>query len=353
MADDLRVDGSREPAEVAGFGHGFRAVHGALGRFLRLPRLRREGAWLLAALVLVGWVATGIYKVQPDEQGLVLRFGHWIATEPPGLHYHLPYPVERVLLPRVTSMNEMRIGGGTPGLSIGASHMLTGDENLVEAEYSVFWEVKDAGRYLFAMSDPVGMLRTAAESALRDVIGRNPILSAMSDKRQQIADATKDELQRLLSAHHAGIQIVHVQLQRVDPPAAVIDAFNDVQRARADQERARNEAEAYRNDILPRARGEAQHIIQDAEAYKAQVVAEAKGELQNYLATYAAYGVSPEVVSWRLYLDSVDQMLRKAGKVVIDSSGKGVAGVVTYMPLADLPHPGRPESGADTKGAPK
>ena len=350
VPDHLGVNGPRERPEVAAIEHAFRAARGQVGRFLRLPRLSRRSGWLLAALVLVAWVAAGIYKVQPDEQGVVLRFGHWTTTEQPGLHYHLPYPIETVLLPKVTSVNQLRIGGTLPDrLASRPIQILTGDENLVEAEYSVFWKVKDAGRYLFGMSDPEGMLRTAAESALREVIGRNPIQSALSDRRQQIADAAQEELQRLLDAHQAGILIVQVQLQRVDPPSAVIDAFNDVQRARADQERARNEAEAYRNDILPRARGEAQRIIQAAEGYKAQVVYDAQGELQSYLSVYQAYRTSPDGVAWRLYLDSVDQILRKAAKVVIDSSGKGVAGVVPYMPLADVPRPVQPEAKGETK----
>ncbi len=241
-----------------------------------------------------------------------------------------------MLLPKVTSVNQLRLGAAAPGrVPSNQSHILTGDENLVEAEYAVFWKVQDAGRYLFGMSDPEGMLRTAAEGALRDVIGRNPILSALSDKRQQIADDIAAVLQRSLDAYGAGIAITQVQLQRVDPPNAVIDDFNDVQRARADQERARNEAEAYRNDVIPRARAEANRVVQEAEAYRDQVVSVAEGATAGFLDVYKAYRGAPDVTAWRMYLDSVDELLRRASKVVIDTSGKGVASTVPYLSLSD------------------
>jgi len=308
---------------------------GRLSAMILPPRLGRKGLVLLAALVLAGWLATGLYNVQPDEEGIVLRFGRWVATEQPGLHYHLPYPIETVLLPKVTSVNEMGIGG-RPGL-VGASRMLTGDENIIQANYSVLWKIKDAQAYLFHVSDPQGMVRMGAEAAVREVIGRNPIQSVLSDKRQKIAEDAQTELQRLLDAYQAGIAVIQVRLLGADPPGAVVESFNDVQRARADQERARNEAEAYRNDILPRARGEAERIKQDAEAYKAQVVDLANGEISAYLAMYKVYEQAPPVVARRLYLDSMDEVLRKATRVIVDSSGKGVTGLVPYMPLPDLP----------------
>jgi modulator of FtsH protease HflK len=176
-----------------------------------------------------------------------------------------------------------------------------------------------------------------AERAVREVIGRNPILAALSDRRQQIADDARENLQRLLDAYGAGIQVIQLQLQRVDPPSAVIDAFNDVQRARADQVRARNEAEAYRNDILPRARGQAEDIVQQAEAYRTQAIDQAKGEVNAFLTAYGAYQQAPEVFSWRTYLDSMDELLRRASRVVVDASGKDMAGVIPYMPLGEPP----------------
>jgi membrane protease subunit HflK len=290
---------------------------------------------LVAAFTAAAWLLTGIYKVQPDEQGVVLRFGKWVDTAGPGLHYHLPYPMESVLLPKITQVNQLQLGSNIEGRVSSKSQILTGDENIVEADYAVFWRIKDLDQYLFKVSDPETMLRAAAESAVREVIGRNPINAAMSDKRQQIADESREVLQKLLDSDQAGILVTQLQLQRVDPPPEVIDAFNDVQRARADQERARNEAEAYRNDIIPRARGEADRITQEAQAYKTQVVNLAQGEAKGFLAVYQSYTQAKEVTAWRLYLDSVDEVLKKAGKVIIDSSGKGVSGVVPYMPLSE------------------
>jgi len=307
-----------------------------------------KGGALLATLIVLIWLFSGIYKVQPDEQGVVLRFGKWVDTSDPGLHYHLPYPMDIVRFPKVTQINQLQLGhqstnatyGNTTEANTNDSHekqMLTGDENIVEADCAVFWRIKDAGLYLFNIKSPELAVKIAAESALREVIGRTPIQSAMSDKRQQIADETKTLLQQLLDTEQSGILVTQVQLQRVDPPQAVIDAFNDVQRARADQERARNEAEAYHNDILPRARGEASHIIQDAEAYKTQAVNLADGEAKSFLAVYQSYAQAKDVTAWRLYLESVDAVLKKSSKVIVDSSGKGMSSVVPYMPLSEKP----------------
>jgi modulator of FtsH protease HflK len=311
--------------------------------YAQLLGLGGKGGMIIGVLVLVAWVNAGIYKVQPDEQGVVLRFGKWIDTTEPGLHYHWPYPFETVLYPKVTQVNQLQLGA--PIASTGSQddsrdrQMLTGDENIVEAGCSVLWRIKDAGQFLFKIQNPEAALKVSAESALREVIGRTPIQAAMSDKRQQIADQTRELLQSLLDRQQSGILVTQVQLQRVDPPAAVIDAFNDVQRARADQERARNEAEAYANDIIPRARGEASHINQEAEAYKSQVVNLAEGDAKSFMAVYTSYAKSKDVTAWRLYLESVDEVLKKAKKVIVDTSGKGVSGVVPYLPLADQDKP--------------
>ncbi len=319
-----------EPIEVE------RIARGQLWRFRRLLAPSRRTLVLLGVLGVGLWLSTGIYKVQPDENGIVQHFGKWTGTTGPGLHYHLPYPIETVQLPKITKINQLAIGrifGDASSGSRTGNQMLTGDENIVEADCAVFWRIKDAGQYLFKVNDPDGTLKVAAESAIREVIGRNPIQSALSDKRQQIAEDVRAVLQHHLDLYQVGIVITQVQLQRVDPPPAVIDAFNDVQRARSDQERARNEAEAYRNDILPRARGEAGKIAQEAEAYKAQVVDLAEGEAKSFLAVYKAFKLSPEVTGWRLYLDAVDEVLHKASKVIVDSSGKGLSSVLPVLPL--------------------
>ena len=316
---------------------------GTLGRASRLLSdklrtlgLRDQGWRLWLPLLAAVWLSSGIYKVQPDEQGIVLRLGRWVATQEPGLHYHLPFPLETVMLPKITQINEVRLGGSnTP---IDQSHprqMLTGDENIVEADCSVSWKIKDAGQFLFNVRHPELNVRIAAESALREIISRTPIQDAMSDKRKQVAEQTHDLLQSILDDEHAGVLITQIQLQRVDPPVEVIDAFNDVQRAKADQERLRNEAQAYSNDILPKARGEADKTEQDAEAYKSQVVDLAQGKAKSFSARDASYRKHEDVTAWRLYLEGVDNMLKKAKRVMIDATGKGGASVVPYMQLND------------------
>jgi membrane protease subunit HflK len=306
-----------------------------------------QGLMVAAVIALAAWAFTGIYKVSPDEQGVVLRFGKWVDTTEPGLHYRLPYPIESVLLPKVTKVNQLQLGYRSVGDSRGErmsssrnvpeeSRMLTGDENIVEADSAVFWRIKDAGKFLFNVRDPEATVKMAAESALREVIGRNPIQAALSDKRDQIAVQAQEELQKLLDSYGAGIQIQQVQLQKVDPPSAVIDAFNDVQRARADQERARNEAEAYRNDIIPRARGEAERIGQEAQAYREQVVDLAQGDAKRFLSILGAYKQAEDVTARRLYIETMEEVLKSATKVVIDPSAKGASGVLPYMALPDL-----------------
>ena len=304
----------------------------------------RGGLLVMSALALL-WINSGIFKVQPDEQGIVLRFGKYQETVDSGLHYHWPFPIETVLLPKVTQINQLQLGVARTG-SGDDSHerqMLTGDENIVEAECAVFWKIRDAKDFLFKVKNPEASVRIAAESALREVIGRTPIQAAMSDKRQQIADETKTLMQSLLNQENAGILVSQVQLQRVDPPAAVIDAFNDVQRARADQERARNEAESYANDMLPRARGEASKITQEAEAYKEQAVKLAEGDAKGFLSVYSSYVKSKDVTAWRLYMESIDELLKKASKVIVDTTGKGVSSVTPYMAIGEKEKPSNRE----------
>jgi membrane protease subunit HflK len=345
------IDDDTAPAPLEVWG----IARASLGDIFRTPRLDRRGAAALIGIVIVAWLSTAFYRVQPDEKGVVLRFGKWVETTDPGLHVHLPYPIDTVLLPKVTQVNQIQLGVGASaatadGQSNRGRQMLTGDENIVEADCTVFWKIRDPGPFLFKVDNPELAVRITAEGALGDVISRTPIQAAMSDKRQQIADETLALLQKLLDDEHAGVEITQVQLQRVEPPLAVIDAFNDVQRARADQERARNEAEAYANDILPRARGDAERIRQDAEAYKVQVANLAHGEAAAFLPLLESYEAAKDVTAWRLYLDSVDEVLKKASKVVVDTSGKGMSSVVPYMPVTEFKPPAPPV--APTAAAP-
>lgn len=297
----------------------------------------------LGLLVLVGlWGLSGIYRVESDEQGVVRRFGQYVRTEQPGLRYHLPAPIEMAETPKVTRVNRMEIGFRSSGDGRRAggdvpdeSLMLTGDENIIDIDFTVFWVIKDAGNYLFKIRDPEQTVKKAAESAMREVIGRTEIQPALTEARQDIEQSTKTLLQAMLDEYQSGIEISQVQLQKVDPPGPVVDAFNDVQRARQDRERLRNEAEAYRNDIIPRARGEAEQLIQQASAYREQVVSLAQGDSQRFAQVLAAYTQAPEVTARRLYLETMQEVLGGANKIIIDQP-RGGTGVMPFLPLNEL-----------------
>ncbi len=304
-----------------------------------------KGIALIVGLVAGVWLLSGFYRVQPDEQGVVLRFGEWVRTEQPGLRYHLPGPIEEVYTPKVTRVNRIEIGyrsagdprRGTVERDVAdESLMLTGDENIVDIDFTVFWLIKDAGQYLFKIRDPETTVKKAAESAMREVIGRTDLQPALTEARQRIETSTLTLLQRMLDEYQSGIEVTQVQLQKSDPPGPVVDAFNDVQRARADRERLRNEAEAYRNDIIPRARGEAERLIQEAQAYKEEVVNLAKGDAARFLSVYDAYNQSREVLAQRIYLEAMEEVLGGMNKVIIDPTAGGGQGVVPYLPLNEL-----------------
>ena len=231
------------------------------------------------------WALSGFYRVDADEQGVVLRFGKYTNMTQPGLNYHLPYPIESVMTPKVTRVNRVDIGFRSSGdvSRSGAiseikeeSAMLTGDENIVDINYSVFWVIKDAGKYLFNVQDPQGTIKAVAETAMREIIARKKIQSILTQGRTDIETEAHKIMQQILDQYNSGVEVTQVQAQKSDPPAQVIDSFRDVQAAKADKERQQNEAQAYANDVIPRARGEAAKIVQDAEAYKREVVAKQK-----------------------------------------------------------------------------
>lgn len=297
---------------------------------------------LAAGLVAIIWLATGIYKVNPEEIGVVLRFGKVSRFTQPGLNYHLPAPIETVLTPAVTRINHIELGYRSEPRRQGRtandeSLMLTGDENIVDINFSVFWQINDPGKYLFAIRDPEGTVKMVAESAMREIIGQLPIRAPLFENRQSIGDSTRSRMQELLDQYGSGITVTQVQLLKADPPVEVIDAFNDVQRAKADQERLRNEADAYRNDILPKAHGEAQRIVQEAEAYKEQVTDLAQGEAKRFTSVYQSYKAAPDVIGKRLYIDTMEEVLKGAQKVVVDPQAKGA--VQPYLPMPDLLKP--------------
>jgi len=297
----------------------------------------------LIILVII-WIASGLYRVLPDEQGVVLRFGKFVNTTQPGLNYHIPYPVETALTPKVTKVNRMDVGfraGSDSGFSSAGvadvpeeSLMLTGDENIVNIDFSVFWVIKDAGNFLFKIQDPQGTVKAAAETAMREVIARSDIQSILTEGRSRIEIETQEIIQNILDEYNSGIQVTQVQTQKADPPDQVIDAFRDVQAARADMERSKNEAEAYANDVIPRARGEAAKILQAAEAYKKQVVARAEGEASRFISIYTEYALAKEVTQERMYLETMEKVLADIDKVIIEKNAG--SGVIPYLPLPEL-----------------
>ena len=297
----------------------------------------------LIILVII-WVASGLYRVLPDEQGIVLRFGKFVNTTQPGLNYHIPYPIETALTPKVTKVNRIDVGfrtGSDTGFSSAGiadvpeeSLMLTGDENIVNIDFSVFWVIKDAGKFLFKIQDPQGTVKAAAETAMREVIAKSRIQPILTEGRSQIEVETQEIIQDILDEYNSGIQITQVQTQKADPPDQVIDAFRDVQAARADMERSKNEAEAYANDVIPRARGEAAKILQAAEAYKKQVVARAEGEASRFIAIYTEYAQAKEVTQERMYLETMEKVLASIDKVIIEKNAS--SGVIPYLPLPEL-----------------
>ena len=293
-------------------------------------------------LLVVVWAFSGLYRVLPDEQGVVLRFGKFVTTTQPGLNYHIPYPVETVLTPKVTKVNRIDIGfrsasdsGRTSGVDDvpEESLMLTGDENIVNIDFSVFWVIKDAGKFLFKIQSPVETVKAAGETAMREVIAKSNLQPILTAGRSKIEVEVQEIIQRLLDEYESGIQITQVQTQKADPPDQVIDAFRDVQAARADMVRSKNEAEAYANDVIPRARGDAAKILQEAEAYKKQVVAAAEGEASRFVSIYNEYAKAKEVTQERMYLETMEKVLADIDKVIID---RKAGGVVPYLPLPEL-----------------
>ncbi|MBM3510869.1 MAG: FtsH protease activity modulator HflK [Alphaproteobacteria bacterium] len=300
---------------------------------------------VLVLVVLVAvWVGSGFYRVGTDEQGVVLRFGKWVETTKPGLNYHLPTPIESVETPKVTRVNRADVGfrgatetgRGTAQRDIAEeSLMLTGDENIVDIDFTVFWVIRDAGQFLFNITQPEANVKAVAESAMREVVGKTPFQRAVTEGRAQIEADVRTLAQGILDGYKAGIQINEVKLQKVDPPGAVIDAFRDVQRARADLERQKNEAEAYANDILPRARGEREQMLQEAQAYKEETVARALGDASRFTAIYNEFAKAKDVTQRRIYLETMERVLRGSQKVLVDQSPGG-GGVVPYLPLPEL-----------------
>jgi modulator of FtsH protease HflK len=320
-----------------------RQAQDAVRRFL--PKRGGGKGIALIGVVLVGlWAASGFYRVQPDEQGVVMRFGAFDRTAPPGLNYHIPWPVETVTTPRVTRINRVDVGfiaqadtgqGGrvVPARDVLAeSLMLTGDENIIDIDFAVFWRIRDAGEFLFNTRNPEATVKSAAESVMREIIGRTPIQPALTEARAQIEQDVRRGAQFIMDQYRAGIEITQVQLQKVDPPSQVVDAFRDVQRANADRERLRNEAESFRNDIIPRARGEAERMVQEAQGFRESTVARSRGEAGRFISVLTAYQLAQDVTTKRMYLETMEEILRRNPTVLVDDR---LQGLVPFLNLGD------------------
>ncbi len=313
-----------------------------------------RGAALIIALVLAVWMGSGFYQVAPDEQGVELIFGKWspaTGVTQPGLNYNWPAPIGQVYKPKVTRVNRVEIGfrsgsddirgvlqntRGAPGRQVPSeSLMLTGDENIIDVNFVVLWVINDAGKYLFNIRAPGQTIMDVAESTMREVIGKTNADYARAEGRLDVEIKTRELLQQTLDEYGAGIHITQLQLQKVDPPEAVIDAFRDVQRARADRERAINDAQGYANSVIPQARGESVRLIQEAQAYSAEVVARSQGDAERFLAVYAAYQTGRDVTVQRIYLETMEEIFKGMNKIIIDGKG-GAQGVLPYLPLPEL-----------------
>src|SRR6478672_8969926 len=293
------------------------------------------GITLILLFIIAIWLFSGFFRVQSEELGVVLRFGKHVRTVQPGLNYHLPYPIETVLLPKALRVSTISIGmtliddPARRGRSIRdvpeESLMLTGDENIVDVDFTVLWRIKPAGvgDFLFNIQNPEGTVKAVAESAMREVIGRSEIQPILTGARQTTETGVQDLMQRTLDSYGSGIQVTQVQMQKVDPPAQVIDAFRDVQAARADLERLQNEAQTYANRVVPEARGRVAQITQAAEAYKSQTVAEATGQTSRFLKIYEQYKKAPDVTRERMYLETMERVLGGADKIILDSGPGG------------------------------
>jgi modulator of FtsH protease HflK len=313
----------------------------------QLKNFRLPGGKFIILGLVVLWLLSGIFIVHPDEVGVVQRFGEFHREKGSGLNYHLPFPIEKAQTPRVTEVNRLEVGFRTQTQGRGAtslqartvpeeSLMLTGDENMLDVQFIVQYQIKDARKYLFNIFQPHKAIKDAAEATMREVIGYNNIDAALTDEKLKIQMESRDLLQEILDRYEAGIRVIAVQLQDVHPPPEVIDSFRDVTSAREDQIKFINEAEAYRNEILPRARGEAAAILNRAEAFKEQEVRRADGESARFLSVLQEYKNSPDVTKRRIYLETMQEILSDpdVNKMVISSDALNQS--VPYLPLHQM-----------------
>ena len=310
---------------------------------------------ILIIVALGLWMLTGLYRVQPDEEGIALIFGRVVAKTQPGLHLNFPPPIGHVYTPKVTRVNQVEIGFrsgveiGRPGVLRDVdqeSLMLTGDENIIDIKAAVFWVIDDASKYLFNIRNPEGTVKDASEAAIREIIGQTNFEVAYTQGRKTIAIEAPKLIQKILDSYDAGIRITQVALQAIDPPKEAKGAFLDVQTSREDKERAINEAQGYLNEVTQKAQGQAEQITKAADAYKAERINQANGDAQRFILIYQQYQQNKEVTTRRVYLDTMEKILGGMNKVLIAKDAGG-SGVLPYLPLDELikrqPQPSQPK----------
>jgi membrane protease subunit HflK len=305
------------------------------------------GFGLIALIALIVWLLSGVYIIDAAERGVVLRFGKSVDTTMPGPHWHIPYPFEKVEVVNVSEVRTVEIGYRSSGSRNGGtihseSLMLTKDENIIDLKIAVQYQVQDAAKYLFNVRGPDLILRQMTESAVREIIGSSNMDFVLTEGRSAVANSTEELLQSMLDAHNTGLLVTSVNMQDVQPPEQVQAAFADVVKAREDEVKQKNQAEAYSNDILPKARGQAFRIVQEAEAYKSQVIAKAEGDASRFTQVLKEYSKAPDITVERLYLDAMESVYLNSQKVLVDVE-KGGSNVL-YLPLDRLRSSSSPSS---------
>lgn len=311
------------------------------------------GLGLIAAgifFVWLAWPGSAWYVVGPQQAGVVLRFGEYVRTTGAGLQFKLPVPFETVLLPEVTTTNEVAVGS-TPQEAL----MLTRDENIVEIDFVVQWRVdltypEGVRDFLFNVRDPQGTVKAVAESAMREVVGTTELQPIITQGRTEVARRARQIIQDTLASYDSGIQVLEVQLREASAPASVIDAFRDVDAARQDAERAALQATAHANQVVPEARGDAVRLLEEARGYRESVIAEAEGQASRFNQIYAEYRLAPDVTRRRIFLETMEQVLGRSELIILDQNGAG-SGAVPYLPLDQLGgnrSPARTQSGSSS-----
>ncbi len=309
-----------------GTSDGMRQMEDAYRQFKQKFKGKIPGGWVILVILIVIWMASGIYIVSPDEAGVVKRFGKYVYMTKPGPHFHLPYPIETVIKPKVTEVKRIEVGFRTidPGPPARyrdvpkESLMLTGDENIVDMNLIVQYKVKNPVDYLFNVYNIPKTVKDATEASIREIVGKNNIDEILTTGKYQVQQDTKKLLQRILDKYKAGIMVVAVQLQDVHPPEQVMQAFKDVASAKEDKIKYINEAQGYQNDIIPKAKGQAQKVINAAQAYLKSKVAEAQGDVNRFLQVYSAYKMAKDITRKRLYIEAMEKVLTHTHKIIID-----------------------------------